>query len=355
MSWPQHIAEEIARQGPVVRITVIRAEGSTPRDIGAAMLVGAAGIVDTIGGGTLEFEAMAIARVILARGADAGTWRREWRDLALGPSLGQCCGGSVRLMFELFTQREQPALTTLAAGAGRRGTILRPLASGVPLQITGPDEQPLPAPIARALRGAGRHPRAMLIPGRKGDPDWFAEPLAVPATPLVLYGAGHVGRALIRVLEGLPFAVTWVDIDAARFPAAVPAGVVVRATSDPAEFAAEAPPDAVHIVMTYSHPLDLAICHGVLSLAEFGYLGLIGSATKRVRFLKRLRELGITEDRLARLVCPIGLPGIDGKQPAVIAVAIAAELLQLAGKAGGRELAFRHPVDLDADRPLGGD
>jgi xanthine dehydrogenase accessory factor len=296
-----------------------------------------------------------LARTILARAAGASAWRREWRDFALGPSLGQCCGGFVRLMFELFTRREQPVLSTLAAGARLRGTVIRPLASGVPLQTTGPDEQPLPAPVARALRGAAQSPRAMLIPGRKGDPDWFAEPLAMVATPLVLYGAGHVGRALIRVLQRLPFAVTWVDTDAARFPATVPQGVVVRVTPDPAALAAEAPPDGIHIVMTYSHPLDLAICHAVLSRAEFRYLGLIGSGTKRARFLKRLRELGIAEGRLARLVCPIGLPGIGGKQPAVIAVAIAAELLQLAGNTGGQASTFRHPVDLDPDPPAGKD
>jgi xanthine dehydrogenase accessory factor len=330
MSWPARIAEEIARQGPLVRVTVIRAEGSTPREIGAAMLVGAAGIEDTVGGGALEFEAIAHARSLLAKAGESGPWRREWRDFALGPSLGQCCGGFVRLMFELFTERERPLLGTLAEGASRRTAIVRPLVTGVPLQNTGADSQPLPAPIASALRRVRAHPpAAMLIPGRRGDPDWFAEPLAPPTTPLFLYGAGHVGRALVHVLRGLPFAVTWVDTDPARFPEPIPPHVAANITPDPAALAREAPPNAFHLVMTYSHPLDLEICHAILSRGEFGHLGLIGSDTKRARFLKRLRELGIGETQLTRLICPIGLPGIEGKQPGVIAVAIAAQLLSL--------------------------
>jgi xanthine dehydrogenase accessory factor len=146
----------------------------------------------------------------------------------------------------------------------------------------------------------------------------------------MIYGAGHVGRALIRVLEGLPFAVTWADIDAGRFPKTAPTQAARRIAADPAALAAEAPPRAIHIVMTHSHPLDLAICHAVLVRGDFRFLGLIGSQTKRTRFLKRLRELGVPQDRLARLICPIGLPGVKGKQPAVIAVAVAAQLLEIA-------------------------
>ena len=338
MSWPRRIIEEVAASGPLVRVTVIRAEGSTPREIGAAMLVGAGGITETIGGGALEFEAVAHARAILAGAAQASPWQREGRDLALGPSLGQCCGGMVRLMFELFTERECAALGELAGSAPYRPYAARPLESGVPLRGATSGGGELPPSVARAIRAshpqAGALPRALLIPGRKGEPDWFVELLTKPARPLVLYGAGHVGRALVRVLEGLPFLVNWVDTDAARFPAPLPAGVTMHAAADPAAIIGEFPADAFHIVMTYSHPLDLAICHAVLSRGAFGFLGLIGSQTKCVRFSKRLRELGIAEERLARLVCPIGVPGIMGKQPAVIAVAVAAQLLQELGRMG---------------------
>jgi xanthine dehydrogenase accessory factor len=334
MSWPRRALEEIARQGPLVRVTVIRAEGSTPREIGAAMLVGAGGITDTIGGGALEFQAIAHARGILAEAAEAPPWRRDTRDFALGPSLGQCCGGFVRLLFELFTDRERPLLENLAHAAyPERRVVLRPLDSGIPPRAVLPesDGDPWPAAAVRALRG--RPSVAALIPGRKGEPDWLLEPLAAPAAPLVLYGAGHVGRALVRVLEGLPFALTWVDTDAARFPADVPAQIAARISTDPAALAGEAPPGALHIVMTYSHPLDLAICHAVLKQDAFRFLGLIGSETKRTRFAKRLRELGIAEEQLSRLICPIGLAEVEGKQPAIIAVAIAAQLLSLPQKA----------------------
>jgi xanthine dehydrogenase accessory factor len=334
VNWPRHVGEAIARQGAVVRVIVIRAEGSTPREIGAAMLVGMAGIEDTIGGGALEFEAIAHARGLLAKADDASLWRRECRDFALGPSLGQCCGGFVRLMFELFTPPECPALERIARSADpARMVLLRPIETGAPLLYGLSSDHILPAASARAARqwfAARQRPDALLIPGRKGEPDWFLEPLAPPFTPLILHGAGHVGRALIRVLDGLPFAVTWADIDAGRFPGNVPPGVAARIAPDPAGVIAEAPAGAIHLVMTHSHPLDLAICHAVLARGDFRFLGLIGSETKRARFLKRLRELGVAEERLARLTCPIGLPGVKGKQPAIIAVAVAAQLLEIA-------------------------
>ena len=109
MNWPARIAETVARQGAVVRVTVIRAEGSTPREVGAAMLVGLDGIEDSIGGGALEHQAIAHARMLVAT-ADGTPWYRECRDFALGPSLGQCCGGAVRLLFERFAQAERVAL-----------------------------------------------------------------------------------------------------------------------------------------------------------------------------------------------------------------------------------------------------
>ena len=296
------------------------------------MLVRADGIEDTIGGGALEFEAIAHARGLLARAADLEPWQRQARDFALGPSLGQCCGGFVRLLFELFTERERAVLEDFrGVGDGRR-LIVRPADSGPPLQALPPDGQAGSGPIQRAVRlwlNVEQPADALLIPGRKGEPDLLIERLAPSGTPLFLYGAGHVGRALVRVLDGLPFAVTWIDTDAARFPDLVPAHVTARMAKDPAVLTLEAPPGAFHLVMTYSHPLDLAICHAVLGREDFGHLGLIGSETKRARFVKRLRELGHSEAQLARLICPIGLPAIKGKQPGVIAVAVAAQLLGL--------------------------
>ena len=258
------------------------------------------------------------------------------RDFALGPSLGQCCGGYTRLLFEVFTARERPALEALATVTDPDATlVLRPLDGGRPLEVMSTRKDPGERPLAvtRAVRDmlSGARPReAVLIRGSKGDGAWFVEPLERRTMPLYIYGAGHVGRALVRVLQDLPFAITWADTSAARFPDPIPTHVQALPTPDLPALASAAPAGAWHIVMTYSHALDLAICHAVLRRGAFGHLGLIGSATKRARFLKRLTELGIPAAMLGRLACPIGLPGLGGKEPSMIAVAVAAQLVQLA-------------------------
>jgi xanthine dehydrogenase accessory factor len=127
----------------------------------------------------------------------------------------------------------------------------------------------------------------------------------------------------------LPFTVRWVDARLDAFPAEVPAGVGTVATPLPEAEARAAPADALHVVLTHSHALDLEIITAVLERGEFGFLGVIGSATKKALFLRRLRERGIAEDRLGRLVCPIGVPGIADKRPAVIAASVAGQLLHV--------------------------
>lgn len=341
MGWPSRIAEEIGRHGAVVRVTVVRAEGSTPRETGAAMLVSSYGIEDSIGGGALEHQAIAHARGMLGGAADGALWQRDVRPFALGPGLGQCCGGAVLLLFERFTQRERAELESLARlsdGQGR--VVLRPVEGGIAPIISAPGmaEELFPTAVARVLRAWGQapgDPRPVLVHGRKGEPDWYLEPLVASRVPLVLYGAGHVGRALVRALEDLPFGITWVDGRPGIFPAVIPAGIAIsNQPMDAGPPMAVLPPNALHLVMTHSHPLDLEICHAVLREGNFRFLGLIGSQTKRVRFVKRLRELGIADAQLKRLVCPIGLPGIEGKQPAIVALSIAAQLLQLVARPG---------------------
>jgi xanthine dehydrogenase accessory factor len=223
------------------------------------------------------------------------------------------------------------------------GLILRHLAEGTPPFVATDRKEhhsEWPLGVTRAVREmlSGARPRApLLVRGHKGEPTWFIEPLARPMHRLYVYGAGHVGRAIVRVLEDLPFVVTWVDTSASRFPERIPPHATAEITPDPAALAGSAGAGACHLVLTYSHALDLAICHSLLRRGDFRFLGLIGSATKRARFLKRLAELGIGEVQLKRLVCPIGLPGIGGKEPAVIAVSVAAQLVQLAAAAGACE------------------
>jgi xanthine dehydrogenase accessory factor len=218
---------------------------------------------------------------------------------------------------------------------------LRPIESGVPIRILSHRKDGysgLPFQVIRVTRDmlSGARPSgAVFLPASKRGPAWFIEPAGRTKTSLFLYGAGHVGRALVNVLSGLPFQVTWIDTSQSRFPDGLVerADLTTLAAKDPAAIARTAPGGAFHLVMTYSHPLDLAICHEILQSGSFAYLGLIGSATKRARFMKRLRELGHNESALHRLTCPIGIPNVTGKEPAIIAISVSAQLLERAASA----------------------
>jgi xanthine dehydrogenase accessory factor len=170
--------------------------------------------------------------------------------------------------------------------------------------------------------------------------DWLIEPVSDRRPKLYLYGAGHVGRAIVSVAAALPLDVVWVDTEPGRFPAAIPGDIRIEITAEPAAAAATAEAGCYHLVMTYSHAIDLAICHVLLQRNDFAFLGLIGSKTKRGRFLTRLRQAGIGDAALQRLTCPIGIGGITGKEPAAIAVSAVAQLLQLTEVAGRAQ-----PVD----------
>lgn len=324
-----------------VRVAILRADGSAPRGAGAWMMVGAADFSGSIGGGALEYAALATARAMLhdAAGAGEGTapvWQRQTRDMPLGPSLGQCCGGRVQLLFERLTETERHYLarsgaqlpgTGPAPEAGAGGLVLRPLQSGMPPVLArhrGEDADHWPLAVRRAVRDMLSGVRAkapLLLDG------WFIEPQGMPRDTLFLYGAGHVGREVVRVLAGLPFDVWWVDVAAGRFPDTLPTYVERLVAADPALAVAHAPPGAWHVVMSFSHALDLAICRAVLARGDSRYLGLIASRSKRARFIRRLRESGLSAASVAHLHAPIGLPGIQGKEPAVIAVSLAADLL----------------------------
>ena len=323
--WLDTVRERLGAGGDLVSVIVATAEGSAPREPGAWMLVDDAGQSGTIGGGRLEWEAAQSARAMLA--APAGRWQRDLRDYPLGPDLEQCCGGFVRLLYERIGPEE---LAGLQPAAPDGGLFLHPVSSGAPVGFVADRRAakalPLPAARAAAKILSGQAPRAtVLTPG--GDERWLIHPVELRGKSLYLYGAGHVGRAIVRALDGLPFAVTWIDNDKARFPPEVRAGVRILATRNPAEIAATAPDGAFHLVLTYSHAIDYDICHALLADNRFGFAGLIGSETKRARFFKRFRDAGLAEPALARLTCPIGVPGIPGKEPAIIAVTVAAQLL----------------------------
>ena len=144
---------------------------------------------------------------------------------------------------------------------------------------------------------------------------------------MLLFGAGHVGRAVVLALAPLPFTVRWIDGRPDQFPRHVPQNAVTLCTDDPTHELAQAPRDAMVIVMTHSHPLDFDITAAALQRDAFDFVGLIGSETKRARFASWARQVGVAESRIDWLVCPIGMPQIRGKEPAVIAAGIAAQLL----------------------------
>lgn len=325
--WHEAITKRLENTEAIVSVIVSAGDGSVPRGPGAWMLVDTDGTEGTIGGGRLEWAATALAREMLD--TPGGDWRRALKDYPLGPELEQCCGGFVRLLFERLGAAEN---TVLLNAAGETGLFARPVASGQPLRLLADrrDAKALPLPAAHRARdilSGAAEPQAALVTA--GDPDgaWFLQPVEAPGLPLYLYGAGHVGRAIVRALDGLPFDIHWIDTAENRFPETVPARVGKIVEADPAAVAATAPPGAFHLVLTYAHQLDFDICHALLRENVFGFAGLIGSATKRARFFRRFREAGIGEAALARLTCPIGIDGVPGKEPAAIAIAVAAQLL----------------------------
>ena len=287
------LAAAIREEGAGALISVAAAQGSAPRERGARMVVRPSGAFSgSIGGGALEWEAAAAA----ARALAAGRGPVSHMKMALGPQLGQCCGGRVELTIETFDGRDRLEIERLAA-------VEPPFST-----------------------------RTTLVEGRLvreiADPAPGLEQFGEPATPLLLFGAGHVGRALVLALAPLPFRVRWIDTRSDAFPRYVPAHVVLSEAAAPEAEIDAAPDHAFVVVMTHSHPLDLALVSRALAAERFDYIGLIGSATKRARFLGQMRQAGLRETALARLTCPIGVPGIAGKEPAVIAAAVAAQMLQ---------------------------
>ena len=323
------LREIASAEGGSVRVNVIRVKGSAPNEVGCSMIVTENGFMGTVGGGALEMTALQAARDMLNDRTKNGQdgWQRLVRDFPLGPALGQCCGGQVRLMFEFLTTQEAGSIVSMVAGQPPKSILLRPVSSGYPMEIVenwkiGSADWPLG--VRGVVRGmlSGSSPCVpTLVDG------WYLEPLERHSNDLFLYGAGHVGRAVVRVFSGLPFDIYWVDTVAKRFPETVPPGVHQLVAANPADAARHAPSGAWHVVMTFSHAIDLDLCQTVLARGDFAYLGVIASKTKRARFVSMLRETGLSDETVARLHAPIGLMSLEGKEPSVIAISLAADLL----------------------------
>lgn len=295
--WAE-VAAALARDHLAALVSLTEVRGSSPREAGARMVVQRdGGFRGSIGGGALEHAALAEALTLLAACRPAARVRRT----LLGPDLGQCCGGQVSVAIEVFVSDDLQWIGPLAAAE----------AAGGPLDTVGRRD------------ASGRLVRRLARAEEAGERERFG----IAQTPVLLFGAGHVGRAVVLALAPLPFRVTWVDSRPDAFPAHVPAGTMPLETDDPAALAGRAVAGALVAVMTHSHPLDLAIVAAALAHEACPYVGLIGSATKRARFASQLLGLGLTEAALARLVCPIGGGLVHDKSPAVIAAVTVVELL----------------------------
>ena len=263
VNWMDLALQQLAHEAGVV-VTVVVTKGSVPRGPGTRMLVFAQGEQGTIGGGHLEYQAIAHARLLLT-----GQTQETQLTHVLGPSLGQCCGGAVQLQLERVTAADQTRL------------------------------------------------KAELTPAR---------------TPLALFGGGHVGKALVKTLAPLPFAVRWVDSRDEIFPPDVPEGVECEHSNPVQAAVADLAPGSRVLIMSFSHAEDLDIVVACLKRlrerSDLPFVGLIGSATKWATFRHRLEDRGFSAEEIAQITCPIGVPGISGKEPEVIAVAVAAQLLQ---------------------------
>lgn len=322
-SWPRVAARALAREPAIARIVMAGVQGSAPREPGVCMLVQAESIQGTVGGGQLEWQALTIARSLLADPAITGRTQR----VVLGGDIGQCCGGVVDLWIERYTATDIDLLSAAQEAASRGPALLLSSMSsaGIRRRIisdlgSGSDaDQMLRSPRDRA------RPRLKRTSADSGE---LLERLDNDLVPLWLYGAGHVGQALARILMDLPLRVTWIDPRADLFPARVPESVQLIHTTDPVSTVTNAPSGTRYVVMTHSHSLDYSLCRTILSRDDFAWAGLIGSDSKAARFRSRLARHGVPSERIARLICPIGVRGIDSKWPAAIAVGIATQLLQ---------------------------
>jgi xanthine dehydrogenase accessory factor len=321
--WIDAACAHLSRHPAVVRVTVIALRGSAPREAGATMLVDSLGTVGSIGGGRLEWQATLAARELLGA-RDAAPVRIA--DLILGPDLGQCCGGRVELWLERLTRDDLPWLLEAARSLSRARdhrseahkpshVVVTEFGGGVASHRL---QRSTPGVVSLNLRRAASGDLTLL------------EPLSAARPRLWVFGAGHVGQALVRLLSELQiFDITWVDSRPELLPADLHGCVTTLASAKPVELLDAAPAGTRYVVLTHDHALDYELCRSILRRGDSFWMGLIGSASKAARFRSRLLHDGIGRETLSTLTCPIGIPGIASKLPASIAISIAAQLLQL--------------------------
>jgi xanthine dehydrogenase accessory factor len=329
-SWITPLVNALAAEGRAVLVTVAATRGSTPREAGAWMIVTATTAQATIGGGHLEFEAQRIARDALRAGT-TGSWLARF---PLAARLGQCCGGVATVLFRCFDSGAASWLDTLArrVECGAPVALATPVALGAsgptPVAVESSAEAALPEAVLAEVQALRAHADAPPTVVEHDGAPWFVERVTAHDFHVVVFGNGHVGRALVQILGAVPCTVTWVDEREQDFPASAPVNVSMVSTGVPEAEVRTAAPASMFLVMTHSHALDFDLVAAILAQDDFRYAGMIGSKTKRAQLERRLAARGFAAETIARVTCPIGIAGIGGRAPGVIAVAVAAQLVQ---------------------------
>ncbi len=342
--WIEELADLSAAGEPAVLVTVAGIRGSAPREIGAKMIVTRAETIGTIGGGQLEHQSTRVA-VDMLDGEQLAL-----RSFPLGSSMGQCCGGVVEILFEPIAGGMPAWLRDLGALHGQRepAIVATRISRSAPAKFVVTAEAVFGENEADADDAMVRRARAILDGDRSAQRNVqeFYEPVVMPDLNIAVFGAGHVGSAVVSALSRLDCNIRWIDNRRNIFRN-VPENVRAVESAEPALEVAALPPDSYYLVMTHSHALDFDIVDRILRRGDATYCGLIGSRSKRRRFEKRYRQQGMSQDVLDSIVCPIGVDGINGKKPAEIAVAVAAEILRLREQAQGLAAEFPdnvHPI-----------
>lgn len=322
--WINELSDISATGEPAVLVTVAGIRGSAPREIGAKMIVTASETIGTIGGGQLEYQSTRVAVGMLA------DEQLALRSFPLGSSMGQCCGGVVEILFEPVAGGMPAWLRDLAALYGQReaAVIATRISRSSPAKFVVTADQVFGVEDADdSLVSAAR----AVLDDRHGvrrNVQEFYEPIVMSDFNIAVFGAGHVGAAVVNALSGLDCNIRWIDSRRSFFRD-VPGNVRAVEAQEPALEVAAMPADSHYLVMTHSHAIDFDICDRILRRGDARYCGLIGSVSKRRRFEKRFRQQGMSQAMIDALVCPIGVDGISGKKPAEIAVSTAAEILKI--------------------------
>lgn len=340
-NWPQQLIKLINNDQKVVMVTVIQVKGSTPREVGAKVLITSNQLFGTIGGGNLEYQAEKIAHEILSNVSERSITQR----FSLAAGLGMCCGGTIELLFEPITttdiqwlelwsqnsteNKSTILVTDIKSSEKQKAIIL--IAESENQESNDVSINEIQS-VINSIDKNKLNNNSILIKTNSGRV-LFLEYQNQTNNNLILFGAGHVGQAIVKLMQDFDWKITWVDsrdncLDS-KIMAQLPHQVSLKITEFPVEEVIKAPPNSFYLVMTHDHSLDLKLSEQILAREDARYFGLIGSKTKRKRFEHRLKAKGLSVNTLNKMICPIGINGINSKHAAAIALSSAAQLIQL--------------------------